>query len=99
MTDMTYEESAQLINDPQFRGRVKVAVLSFAGRIMLQGPGSGLGANGVFRWAQNALQNPDAVAQQVVPTTVMEPGVQSQGPNIDDGGLQFSVENAVAKIL
>ena len=96
---MTYTESAQLITDPQFRGRVKVAVLTYAARILTSGPISGPGSNATIRWAQTALQSPDQVATQVQPATVMEPGVQEQGANIDDGGLQFSVENAVNKIL
>lgn len=96
---MTFEESAQLINNPQFRGRVKVAVLQRAVSIMQSGPGSAPGSNAVLRWAQNAIQNPDTAAQQVQAATVMEPGVQSMGADIDDGGLQFAVENAVNKIL
>lgn len=93
---MTYEESAQLITDMQFRGRVKVAVLTMASRILGAGGGNSTSA---FRWATQAFQNADQVAAAVQGPAVMEPGVQSLGASIDDGGLQFAVDNAVNKML
>lgn len=93
---MTYEESAQLIMDPQFRGRVKVACLTYAQRILSGGAPPSQAAS---RWAAQTYQSPDSAAQGVQGPTVMEPGVQSQGANIDDGGLQFAVENAVNKMF
>lgn len=93
---MTYEESAQLIQDPQFRGRVKVACLTYAQRILAGGTPPLQAAS---RWASATYQSPDSAAQGVQGPTVMEPGVQSMGANIDDGGLQFAVENAVNKMF
>lgn len=93
---MTYEESAQLIQNPQFRGRIKVACLTYASRIISQGGGA---SNALLRWCNQTMQMPDQAAQNVQGPAVMEPGVQSQGANIDDGSLQFSVENAVNKML
>lgn len=96
---MTYEESAALINDQAFRGRIKVACLTYASRILRggeTGPGASQAAN---RWATGTFQQPDIAAEVATGPTVMEPGVQGQGANIDDGALQFSVENAVNKTL
>lgn len=96
---MTYEESAALINDQEFRGRVKVACLTYASKI-LRGGESGLAASqAANRWATVVFQAPDQTAQTVIGPAVMEPGVQSGGAQIDDGGLQFAVENAVNKTL
>lgn len=96
---MTYEESAALINDQAFRGRIKVACLTYASRI-LKGGETGVGASqAANRWATVTFQAPDQTAQTVIGPAVMEPGVQSEGEKIDDGALQFSVENAVNKTL
>ena len=92
---LNFEQSAQLMTDLQFRGRVKVALLNYASRILSSGPNS----NAAFRWAQQAFQQPDQTAQVVVAPTVMEPAIQGQGGDVDDGALQFSVENAVNKML
>lgn len=94
---MTYEESAQLIQDPQFRGRVKVACLTYAQRIL--SGGAGTPSQAASRWASATYQSPDSAAQGVQGPTVMEPGVQSMGANIDDGGLQFATESAVNKMF
>lgn len=92
---MTLEESAALIQNPQLRGRIKVACLNYASRVLSSSGNS----NALIRWAQQVYLSPDAAALSAQPATVMEPGVQSQGADIDDGGLQFSVENAINKIL
>ena len=97
---LTYEQSAALINDMQFRGRIKVACLNYASRMVSEPGGfSNARSNALLRWSMQALQQPDQVAQQVQGPTVMEPGVQESGASIDDGGLQFATENAVNKIL
>lgn len=92
---LSLDESAQLMQDAQFRGRVKVACMNYAQRILAGGSFS----QAAFRWASQTYQSPDAAAQSVTGPTVMEPGVQDQGGAIDDGGLQFAVENAVNKML
>ena len=94
----SYTESAALMNDPAFKGRVKVACLTYADYI------SGEAANvpahtSRMRWAGMTMQNPDMAAANVTPTAVMDPAVQAAGGEIDDAGLQGAVENAVNKML
>lgn len=95
---MTYEESAALMQDLSFRGRVKVACLKFAAFIAIE-PANTPGHSARYRWAQQAMQQPDLTAQQVQPPTVMDPGVQTAGAAIDDAGLQAAVEATVGKLV
>lgn len=95
---MTYEESAALMLDTVFRGRVKVACLKFADSIMIEAP-TVPAHNARLRWAQQTFQQPDSVAQQVQPPTVMDPAVQTAGAAVTDNMLQGAVEGVVNKIL
>ena len=45
------------------------------------------------------FQNPEAVAGQVHPPTVMDPAVQLAGANVTDSALQGAVEGVVNKML
>lgn len=91
---MTYEESAALMGDQAFRGRVKVAVLKYAGSIMIEAT-STPAHNTRVRWAVQAQQQPDMVAMQVQNPVVMDPAVQTAGAEITDAALQTSVEAVV----
>src|SRR5262252_2976311 len=96
---MTYEERANLMSDMAFRGRVKVAGLKFASSIQIEAP-TVPAHNARLRWAQTMYLQPDAVAQQITPPTVMDPGVQNAGgAAIDDAGLQASVEAVVNQFI
>jgi hypothetical protein len=95
---LSYDESSSLMTDMAFRGRVKVAVLRFAAYIADEGPGTPA-HNTRLRWANTAFQNPDAIAMQAQPITVMDPSVQDQGAAIPDDQLQGAVENALQKML
>lgn len=95
---MTYTESAALMTDPAFRGRVKVACLKYADSIMDE-PADTPANNTRLRWAQNCFQNPELVAQQIQPPTVMDAAVQLAGAEITDAALQGSVEAVVNKML
>ena len=95
---MTYEESAALTIDPEFRGRVKVACLKYADSIMIE-PSSTSAHNARVRWATSAMTQPDMVAIQIQPPTVMDPAVQAAGAAIEDIALQGSVEAVVNKLL
>lgn len=95
---MTYEESAALMRDGAFNGRVKVAVLKYADSIMIEAP-STPGHTSRLRWAQGAFQQPDQIASQVQPPTVMDPAVQADGAAILDPGLQAAVEGVVNKLV
>jgi len=84
--------------DFAFRNRVKVAVLTFASYVFGEPP-STPAHNTRIKWAQNAVQNPDTVAAQAQPPTVMDPAVQQDGANVSDSALQGAVENALQKLL
>jgi hypothetical protein len=95
---MTYDESAALMTDASFRGRVKVACLDFANSIMIEDPTTPA-HNARQRWATQCFQIPDQTAAQVQPPTVMDPAVQQDGSDITDAALQGAVEATVGKIL
>lgn len=95
---MTYEESAALMTDMEFRGRVKVSALKYADSIMIEAS-SVPAHNTRVRWAQNTMQNPEMAAQQIQPPVVMDSAVQTAGAAISDAALQGSVEATVNKML
>jgi hypothetical protein len=86
------------MNDLEFRGRVKVACLKYADSIMIEAT-STPAHNSRLRWAQQAFMQPDLVAQQVQPPTVMDPAVQSAGAAVTDAALQGAVEAVVNKTI
>jgi len=95
---MTYAESAQLMVDMNFRGRVKVAGLNYATSIMNEEP-TVVAHNARLRWAQSMYQQPDAIAAQLQPPVVQDPAVQNAGAEIDDAALQLATETVVNKII
>ena len=94
---MTYEESAALMTDPQFRGRIKVASLKYADSIVIA-PVPVSSHTSLVRWAAQCIQNPDMVAQTLQPLVVMDAAVQADGAEIADAALQGAVETTVQKI-
>jgi hypothetical protein len=95
---MTYTESAALMSDQTFRGRVKVACLKYADSIMIEAS-SVPAHNTREKWALNAMQNPEMVAAQVQPPTVMDPAVQTDGAAVSDAALQGAVEAVINKLM
>lgn len=95
---MTYQESAALMQDLEFRGRVKVACLKYADSIMIEAS-SVPAHNSRLRWAQNTFMQPDLVAMQVQPPTVMDAAVQAAGAAVTDAALQGAVETVVNKTI
>jgi hypothetical protein len=95
---MTYDESALLMTNLQFRGRIRVAVLKYADYIMGESPAEAAHFTRV-RWAQAAFQNPDNAALQVQPATVMDANVQEHGPEISDAALQSAVETTLNRLF
>ena len=95
---MDYTQSAALMMDTAFRGRVKVAALKFAVSIEGEAP-TVPSHNARLRWAQLMYQQPDMMATQLQPPVVMDPGVQNAGSAIDDAGLQASVEAVVNQFI
>jgi hypothetical protein len=95
---MTYEESNTLMSDPVFRGRIKVASLKYAGSIMIE-PDNTPAHNTRLGWARRCYQQPEMVANELQPPTVMDPAVQESGSAIADDMLQPAVEGVVNKLL
>jgi hypothetical protein len=95
---MTYKESNDLMNDPEFRGRVKVSALKYADSIIGE-PVNTSAHNTRLRWAQRTFQVPEQVAIELQPPVVMDPAVQTDGAAIADAALQGSVETVVNKTL
>jgi hypothetical protein len=95
---LTYEESANLMGNTDFRNRIMVACLKFAEYISAES--SDIPAHNTrLRWAGGCLANPQMTAGQTQPTTVMQPAVQEEGAEISDADLQVAVEVAVNLIL
>ena len=97
-TALSYDQSAQLMTDMTFRGRVKVACLEFADYMMNEEP-TVTAHNVRMRWAANCYANPDMVAGQIQPPTVMDASVQAAGSGITDAALQAAVEGVINKIM
>lgn len=95
---MTYEESAELMTNPAFRGRVKVSCIKYADSILIEGDAVPA-HNTRERWAMSVMQSPDMIAAQIQPPTVMDPAVQAAGAAIEDIALQGAVEAIVNKLL
>ena len=95
---MTYEESAALMVDMEFRGRVKVSCLKYADSIMIEATTVPAHVTRT-KWAQGCFQNPELTAQSVQPPVVMDGQVQADGAGISDSALQVSVETVVNKML
>jgi len=107
---LTYQESSDLTNDFKFRGKIKVAVLTFADYIYNEA--SNVTAhNSRYKWAQGAYQQPDMTAQGIHSVVVMDAGIQSAGL-VDDGTgtgnktsaatdaqIQTAVETVVNRII
>ena len=95
---LTYSESADLMQNADFRNRVMVACLKFADYIVAEPPDSPA-HNTRLRWASQCMANPQMTAVQVQPITVMQDSVQEQGAEISDADLQIAVEISVNQIL
>jgi len=95
---LTYDESAQLMKDATFIGRVKVACLKFAESILNEATNV-TAHNARVRWAQECYRNPDYQANQITPPTVMDPNVQGTGSAVTDPVLQGAVEAVINQIV
>lgn len=95
---LSYEEQAALMSNLLFRGKIKVACLTYAAAINAEPPETPA-HNTRMKWATSVYQQPDMVATQVQAATIVDPGVQSMGVEITDAELQAAVESTVNKIL
>ena len=95
---LSYSDSAALMTDTTFRGRIKVAMLKFAGSVVNEAPTTAA-HNSRYRWAQQAMSQPDQWSQTLQPNVVMDPNVQSNGSAVDDAGLQGAVEAVINEFI
>lgn len=96
---MTYKESSDLMVDIEFRGRIKVACLTFASYITGEDPATPAHSTRI-KWAQQTMATPDSTASQIQPTVVMDAAVQEAGgADVTDEALQGAVETSVNKLL
>jgi hypothetical protein len=95
---LDYMQSAELMRDPAFIERVKVACLKFADYIKNEAATTPAHSTRT-RWANETMGNPNQTAQIVTPPTVMDAAVQADGAAISDVALQSSVEATVNKLL
>jgi len=97
-TTLSYDQSAQLMTDLTFKGRVKTACLRYADSIMDEAS-TVTAHNTRMRWAANCFNQPDMVAGQVQAWAVGDPAVQAAGSGITDNALQGAVETAINKMM
>jgi hypothetical protein len=91
---ISYADTANLMNDPEFRGRSQVACLRYASYI--SGEDAATPAHATrSRWAQETVRNPMASVTQIMPVLVMDDKVQAAGSAITDNDLQSAVETSV----
>lgn len=95
---LTYDESAALMNDFQFRGRIKVAALHYADYILNEAPGTPAHSSRT-RWAGDTYRNPEQASIALHPPVVMDAAVQDAGAAVTDTALQTAVEGVVNKLL
>lgn len=91
---LTQTESNALMNNFDFRGRIKVCALKYAKYIYDEATNVPA-HNTRSKWARETGQNPEQAAMTLHPLVVMDTAVQDQGDAIDDPGLQSAVENTV----
>jgi hypothetical protein len=95
---MTYDESAALMQDTAFRGRVKVSCLKYADAIMIEAA-TVIGHNTRMRWASQTFQAPDMAANNLQHAVCIDPAVEAAGAAITDTALQGAVEAVVNKMM
>ena len=95
---MTYTESNALMNDMEFRGRIKVAALKYADSIMNEG-NAVAAHNSRMKWAQTCITQPDMMAANLQPPVCMDAAIQTDGADVTDAALQGAVETTVNRML
>ncbi len=95
---LDYAQLSDLMNDPVFIGRTRIACLHFANYI--SGEATNVPAHSTrLRWAMGCFQQPTNAAQQVMPALCQDPMVVDQGSAISDPDLQSATETALQKAV
>lgn len=80
---LTDNESAALMINTSFQGRVKVCALRYAQALMAQTSPPATGAE--YRWANQVMNNPQMFAGTLASPTVLDPGIQGAGIDTTSG--------------
>jgi len=92
---MTLDQSNTLSNDMGFRGKVKMAIVSYAQSLSIQANLSGAQT----RWIQTAMMQPDQMAQQIHPNVVLDPAIQTSGAAATDAEIQGAVQAVANRMM
>lgn len=88
---LSYQQSSDLMKDPVFIGRIKIACMHYA-KYRTKGA-----------WATLVFQSPDVAAANILPVVIMDDSIQGSsagdGSDVDDATLQGAVETAVNNTL
>ena len=101
---MTTDQSAALMQSPDFRGRIQVCAVKYADSIRSSGLTT-MGHVGLGKWADSVFLSPMQVATQLQSPVVMDAAVQLAGVDaqgkalVDDASLQSAVEATVNKTI
>ena len=91
-------ESAALMQDTVFRGRIKFFGIKYADYISLEAPTTDR-HTAAMRWVTRIYQQPDQVAGELQPLVVSDPAVQAEGSAITDAALGLAVEAAIKRTI
>lgn len=94
---LTQDESATLMNDFTFRGRVKVCIITYAQYLREQTASPLRGSQAT--WCAQAQGQPDAMAAQLTPLVVLNPNVQAAGGAVTDIDLQAATQAVVDEMV
>jgi hypothetical protein len=89
---MTSDQTAALMQDPNFRGRVQVACVRYSDSIKTANSNA-IGHVGLERWADAVYAAPMQIAMQVQPFVATDPTIQETG--VDENGISLASDAQV----
>ena len=93
-----YQASSDLMANPSFNGRTKIACLNFA--TYISGEAINVPAHTTrLRWAQDTFRDAENSVNMIMPILIGDPKVQAAGAAISDVDLQSAVETSVNKTI
>jgi hypothetical protein len=91
-------QSAALMRDTVFQGRIKFFATKYADFVSLEAPTTER-HTAAIRWVQRMYAQPDLVAGELQPLVVADPAVQAAGAEITDAALGPAVEAAIKRTI
>lgn len=93
-----YKTSADLMHDPEFNGRTRIACLHYAQ--FISNEATTVPAHVTrLAWAQKTFDNSENAVNEIMPILIMDPKVQAAGTAITDEDLQSALETSVNKTI